>query len=156
VVPGEDVTCTLSLTNAGPSDARTVTITDDLAENLGVIVAPASGGGFACTSDVNKVPEITCSKGIQPVGIGSSVTYTLRVLDDAPPETTFTNTAAVSSATADPHPANNTDTAAVATPTCTIDRRRAGSRRTIRGTPGADVICGSAHSDSIMGLGETT
>jgi uncharacterized delta-60 repeat protein/uncharacterized repeat protein (TIGR01451 family) len=151
VVPGKTVRCTLTVHNAGPDGAQQVVVTDDLPEVVTVVGTP-TGAGFACTTQAPD-PEITCTRATLAAGATATITYTVRVSEDLGPETTFTNTARVTSSTFDPDPTDNTATETTSTPTCTIDRRTAGSPQVIMGTAGNDVICGSAFGDVIRGGG---
>lgn len=153
MLPGAVVTCTLRVTNAGPSPATSVVVTDALPAGLTVVGTPA-GGGFTCATAAAS-PQVSCTRATLPVGGAAKViTVVARVSDSIGPQTDLTDTATVSSATADPEPANNTASFTVSTPTCTIDLRTASRNPvTINGTPGKDVICGSAFSDIINGKG---
>ncbi len=93
---GESVVYTLSVTNAGPSDADNVVITDDLPE--GQVLVSTSG----CFEDPSGAP--TCSIGTVAAGSTVAVTLTAQVQRANGVQT---NTASVASDTADPDGANN-------------------------------------------------
>ena len=141
VAPGAVVNCSVTVSNAGPSTALDVSVTDDLPPGV-TLVGPPTGGGFTCgTGD-----PFVCTRPTLAVG---SATYTYAVqVGGVAPGTTLTNTATVSSSTADRNPSGNTASASTTVVTCTITG--AGD---ILGTEGDDVICGSAGPDRISGGG---
>ena len=148
VVPGDQFTCTLTVTNNGPSDAQNVVVTDDLPAGVTLVGTP-SGGGFTCgTGDPFTCTRMTLSAASGP----QVVTFTVRVNDDVAGGTVLKNDASVGTATFDPDTGNNSASASTALPACTIDRTSATSGQVIRGTNGPDVICGSAFADTIQGL----
>src|SRR5439155_792539 len=105
VSAGGTLTYTLTVSNGGPSTATSVSVTDTLP--AGVTFQSATGTGWTC-SGTNA--SVTCTRAsLAPTG-GTPSTITIVVT--APNEGgTITNTAAVSAATSDPNPANNTATA---------------------------------------------
>jgi uncharacterized repeat protein (TIGR01451 family) len=140
VATGEVVNCSVTVSNAGPTSAQAVSVSDDLPTGMTLVGTP-SGGGFACgTGD-----PFTCT--LASLAANGAVTFTFRAQVSGAPST-LVNTVTVSSATADPGPRINTATAATTVIACTITG--AGD---ITGTPGDDVICGSAGADRIAGLG---
>jgi uncharacterized repeat protein (TIGR01451 family) len=98
---GDTVTYTLTVTNAGPSTATGVVITDTLP--TGLTFVSATGGGVAAGATVTW----TLASSIAPLGT-ASVDLTVKVADDQLDP--FTNTANVTSAAGetDTNPANNT------------------------------------------------
>jgi len=145
-IPGSTIDCTLTVNNAGPSDAQSVVVTDT--PGAGLSPVSGSGGGFACTNG----PPITCTRATQAAGATSVINVVLAVSDNISPNSTVSNAATVGSATTDPNPANNASTATMATPTCTVS-----------GTDGLDVmvvllqhnqvICGFGGHDQIVAGG---
>jgi LPXTG-site transpeptidase (sortase) family protein len=97
VVAGNTLTYTVRVDNFGPSDAVTVVVTDTLP--TGVTFVSSSG----CAEDPNGVP--TCSLG--NIAASASASYTITVDVDPSTSGTITNTATVSSDTADPNAAND-------------------------------------------------
>jgi uncharacterized repeat protein (TIGR01451 family) len=99
VLPGENLTYTLTVTNNGPETAEDVTVTDDLADNL--TFQSASGTGWTCDESGT---EVTCTMAAMPVGSSSIVIEVL-----APPTgfATVDNSAAVSATTNDNNSGNN-------------------------------------------------
>src|SRR5690349_7441688 len=100
-VAGDQVTYQLSITNNGPSVARSVTVGDPLPAGTTFVSAVPSTG----TCD-GSTATITCSFG--DLGPGGVVTVQLvaRLAADLG-GTTLTNTASTSSSTADPVADNN-------------------------------------------------
>ena len=106
--PGETISYTLTVTNAGPNAATGVTVSDTLPTGL---------------TYVSSAPAATVSGQTLSWTLGTlaaSASQTITVTATAPSEATLlstpatrtlTNTASVSSATTDPTPANNTATA---------------------------------------------
>ncbi|MCW2813230.1 MAG: conserved repeat domain protein, partial [Nocardioides sp.] len=72
--PGDTVTYTLTVTNAGPAGARDVVVTDALP--AGTTYAAASAAGGACTQ---AGPDVTCELGTVPAGTTRVVTITATV-----------------------------------------------------------------------------
>ncbi|MGV6852907.1 MAG: IPTL-CTERM sorting domain-containing protein [bacterium] len=98
IVAGNTLTYTISVSNNGPSDAQSVSVTDNLP--TGVTLASTHG----CSEDPNGVPS--CSLG--SLASGSSSQYTVAVaIDPNSQSMSITNNASVSSATADPDNTNN-------------------------------------------------
>jgi uncharacterized repeat protein (TIGR01451 family) len=101
VTAGANVTYTLVAANAGPSTATSITVTDTLP--AGAVFQSAAGTNWTCNQASGVV---TCTRA----NIPSSSVRTISVVVKAPAANgTLTNTAAVAAATADPTPANNTE-----------------------------------------------
>jgi uncharacterized repeat protein (TIGR01451 family) len=100
--PNTNITYTITVSNAGPSFASSVVVTDVLPAGLTFVSATPSQG--LCSGS----GTVTCSLGT--VNIGASATISL-VAHTPANVSTFSNTATVSSATTDPTPGNNTSTA---------------------------------------------
>jgi uncharacterized repeat protein (TIGR01451 family) len=109
VVTGTSVTYTLTVSNAGPTSASGVTVTDDLPAAL-TFVSCASTGTGACGGSGNHV-----TVAFPSLASGASSTMTIvATLDCALADgTAVSNAATVSSATADPNGSNDTATASV-------------------------------------------
>jgi uncharacterized repeat protein (TIGR01451 family) len=98
VVVGNNLTYTIMVTNAGPDTASSVTVSDTLPAGVTFVSA-----GAGCT---HAAGTVTCTLG--DIASGGSETRTIVV---TPGSTgTISNTATVSSTTADPNTANNSDT----------------------------------------------
>ena len=96
-VPGQDVTWTIGVTNAGPSVARDVVVTDDVLDAVTGLTAPGC--------DIAAGNEVTCELGDLAPGGSRTVTLTGRL--PAGYEGSVGNTATVASPT-DTTPGNNT------------------------------------------------
>jgi uncharacterized repeat protein (TIGR01451 family) len=99
VDPGQSLTYTIMVNNAGPSDAQNVVVTDTLP--AGVTFVSTTG----CAEDPNGVP--TCSLGT--IIAGSSDQYAVTVTVDSGTTGTLTNNVSVSSDANDPNTGNNDD-----------------------------------------------
>ncbi len=99
VVAGNNLTYTVTVSNAGPSDAANVVVTDTLP--AGVTFVSTTG----CAEDPNGVP--TCSLGT--ITAGGNKQYTVTVTVNAGTTGTLTNNVSVTSDTSDPVPGNNSD-----------------------------------------------
>jgi uncharacterized repeat protein (TIGR01451 family) len=99
VVAGQNVSYTLAVTNNGPSPAAAVSLVDPTPAGLTFVSATAPcAGGFPCalgTVNAGATVNVTAVFAV-PAGYSSA---------------TITNTATVSSSTADPNPANNNGSA---------------------------------------------
>jgi uncharacterized repeat protein (TIGR01451 family) len=148
VHPGSDVTCTLTVKNAGPSDAAgPITVTDDLPPGLSLKSTTGASAGFTCAGSAAN-PEVTCTRQ-QPLAAGASVSFnvTATAAPTLGPGASLTDTATASSPTEDAAAGNNKLSATVKVPTC----QRTGS--TLTGGPGDDVLCGTSGADNITGGG---
>ena len=113
LVAGAKATYTLTVTNSGPSDAQSVTLTDVLPPHTTFFSLAQNGGSpFLCTTPaVGSNGTITCTRGTFAIGDGPAVfNLTVNVTPDAPNGSSINNTATVSSATSDPNGANNSQT----------------------------------------------
>ena len=110
---GSNLTYTITVANAGPSDAQTVALSDPLpAGSTFVAGSQTVGPVFTCTTPaVGAGGTVDCS--IATLASGASATFSLTVFVPAgvTPGGVGSNTATVTSATADPVPGNNTATA---------------------------------------------
>jgi uncharacterized repeat protein (TIGR01451 family) len=110
---GGHVTYTLTVKNAGPSDAQSVTVTDPRVTGLTATSAASSRGTCSIDGATNNV---SCPVGL--LSPGSSATVTVQAdVDPTFTAATLTNGATGSSTTPDPNPANNTATATLAVTT---------------------------------------
>lgn len=110
VTAGETLTYTITLNNAGPSNAASVSLSDTLAAGT-TFVSLSSPGGWSCTTPaVGSGGTVSCSNATMATG---SAVFTLTVAVDGSVTagTLITNTATVSSSTSDPNPGNESSTA---------------------------------------------
>lgn len=108
IAPNTDVTYTIVVSNAGPSDASAVTLTDSVPANTTFV--SASGSGFTCsTPPVGGTGAVSCT--MPSLAAGANATLTLVVHTSGSFGGTITNTANVSSTTPDPNGLNNSATA---------------------------------------------
>jgi uncharacterized repeat protein (TIGR01451 family) len=101
VLPGSNVSYHLVVTDNGPSDAASLSVTDALPP--GVTFVSASGTGWTCSNAGNV--SVTCTMPSLAAGVAAP---TITVVVTAPGHpATLTNTADVTDAVSDPDPANN-------------------------------------------------
>ena len=104
VAPGADLTYTITVTNNGPSSAQNVTVNDTLPTGTTFGSATPSQGSCAGTTTVS------CALGSIANGASATITLVVHVGPSVADGTVISNTASVSSTTADPTPANNSAT----------------------------------------------
>lgn len=132
VAPGTDITYTVTVSNAGPSDAASVQLTDNVpAGTTFVSENQLSGPTFSCTTPaVGGTGTITCSIASLVAGASASFNFVMHV--DPTTTGSISNTANVSSTTTDPTPGNGSSTSpAVVSPATTdvsITKTANGSR----------------------------
>jgi uncharacterized repeat protein (TIGR01451 family) len=103
VTAGQTVTYTLQVTNNGPSNASSLTVTDTLP--AGTTYLNATGTGWSCS---HAAGVVTCTRASLTVGAAPAITITIT----APAQGgSITNTAIVSAATTDPNNTNNSSSA---------------------------------------------
>ena len=97
---GQELTYTIVVANAGPDPAVGASVTDALPANVSLVSATASPGG-PCPGTTT----VTCQLGT--IASNGSATVTIKVTPST--EDDLSNTASVSSSTADPDMTNNAD-----------------------------------------------
>ena len=97
---GQELTYTIVVANAGPDPAVGASVTDALPANVSLVSATASPGG-PCPGTTT----VTCQLGT--IASNGSATVTIKVTPST--EDDLSNTATVSSSTADPDMTNNAD-----------------------------------------------
>jgi uncharacterized repeat protein (TIGR01451 family) len=107
VLAGGTLTYTIVVSNAGPSAAETVTLSDTFPAQL-TDVTVVDAGPYTC-GVVGQV--LSCTIASHPVGVDATITVTATVDPATVAGTTISNTAGVDSATDDPVPANDSATA---------------------------------------------
>nr|WP_257385966.1 ExeM/NucH family extracellular endonuclease [Tahibacter caeni] len=114
VINGQPITYTLVVNNLGPSAAASVSLTNAIPANT-TFTALTSPAGWSCTTPaVGATGTVSCSIASLPPG---TATFSLTVTVDASaPVTVISDTATVTSATADPLPGNEAATATTSTP----------------------------------------
>jgi subtilisin len=113
VPTGRNMTYTLTATNAGPDDAQSVVVTDDLPSSVTFVSGTTAQG--SCNESAGTV---TCILGT--LAPGSSATVEIVVKPNS--AGTITNIASVSSLISDPNLANNADSED--TSVCRVTSRR--------------------------------
>ncbi|MEG3790167.1 Ig-like domain-containing protein [Lysobacter sp. CCNWLW3] len=105
VVPGNNVVYTITVANAGPSAASSITVSDAIPAGLSFV--SANGAGWSC---VDNAGTVECSRPTLAAGANAAITLTLAVPANYGGASTISNTASVGSATADPNSGNDSDT----------------------------------------------
>jgi uncharacterized repeat protein (TIGR01451 family) len=104
VTAGTNLTYTLTVANAGPSDAQNVVVTDSLPANTTFVSVGSANPGFVC---VNASNTVTCSAATLAANASAVITIVAFVNPNTPQGTVLSNSATVSSTTTDPAPGNN-------------------------------------------------
>lgn len=102
-VPGSTTAWDVEVTNLGPSDATTVTVTDTLAPNVDF---DAAGSDSSCSEVTPGV--VSCS--IAAIPAGATGTVTISALIPANQTGNLSNDAQANASESDPNAANNSDT----------------------------------------------
>ena len=119
---GTNLTYNINVTNNGPSDASSVTMSDTLPANTTFVSeSQLTGPAFSCTNPApGGTGTVSCS--IATLTAGTSATFSIVVqIAAAAPVGPSSNTATVATATTDPNPANNSSTAVTAIALATAD-----------------------------------
>ena len=109
-IAGQNTSFVLSPRNAGPSTAANAVVTDNLP--AGWTFVSASGPNWSCSA---VGLAVTCTRASFPVGASDDIGIVAQAASGAAVGggTTFSNTASVSSDTADPTPGNNNGSVSV-------------------------------------------
>ncbi len=138
VIPGGPLHYTITVTNNGPSDAASVTMTDVLPAPLRFTALAAPAGWSCTTPTAGTNGTIVCSTS--PMATGAVATFALdAVVDPATSAgTAINNTATVTTPTSDPNSANNSSTSSAAAgtpPNITATKSIAGGATHPEGSP---------------------
>ncbi|HEX6642712.1 MAG TPA: hypothetical protein VF215_16455, partial [Thermoanaerobaculia bacterium] len=141
---GADITYTLTITNAGPSDAANATISDNVPANTTFVSATQDGGVqmFLCTTPpVGGTGNISCTLPVFPAGQSASFTFVVHVLPTAPDGSSIVNTANFTTTTSDPNGANNSaTTTALVTAVAEVNVVKTGPDSVTPGTDATYVV----------------
>jgi uncharacterized repeat protein (TIGR01451 family) len=110
VEAGENVTYTITLTNAGPSDAQNVSLTDAIPANTTFVSFTAPAGFAVVAPPVGGTGTVTATAATFVEGALATFTLVVNVNASTLEGATLTNTATASSATTDPTPGNDSVT----------------------------------------------
>lgn len=152
LVPGQNASYTLTASNAGPSTAVTVALSDTLPAGT-TFVSLASPGGWACsTPAVGAGGALSCSiASLAPLASGV-FTLTVKLGAAVLSGTLVSNTATVSSPTPDPTPGNNSSTATgTADPSADLSVVKTGPATAVPGGPNAvftTIVTNNGPSDA--------
>jgi len=100
VIAGANITYTINASNAGPSNAASLTMTDVLPADTTFV--SASGSGWSCSETAGTV---TCTRGTLTIAAAPSIALVVTAPDDAG---TVSNTVTIAATTTDPVAGNNT------------------------------------------------
>jgi len=138
VAAGTNTSYAITVSNAGPDAAANVAWNDALPPGT-TCLSLAAPGGWACTTPaVGTGGAVSCSTPSLPAGASAAATLTVNVDADASPGSVISNTATVSTITADADPSNNAATDAD-TVTAAADLAVAKSDGTSTVAPGAAI-----------------
>ncbi|HYC94018.1 MAG TPA: DUF11 domain-containing protein [Thermoanaerobaculia bacterium] len=111
-LPDRDVTYTITLRNAGPSDAQNVALTDVLPASTRFVSLTAAPGYTCTTPPAGGTGTVTCTRAVLPPS-ATADTFTLVVHVDGTTAggTAIVNTVSATTTTPDPVPGNDAATA---------------------------------------------
>jgi uncharacterized repeat protein (TIGR01451 family) len=113
-INGQPITYTITVTNAGPSTAANVSMSNAIPANTTFTSLTAPAGWSCTTPAVGGTGTVSCTNPNLPPG---SAVFSLTItIDSGAPVTTIVDTATVSSTTSDPAPGNESATASTSTP----------------------------------------
>lgn len=110
--PGSNSTYAITILNGGPDAATNLTLSNSLPGSLSFVALAPSPGWVCVTPAVGASGVISCTATAMASGQTISFHVTTQLAPGTAPGSTISNTAFLSSATADPNPGNNfaTDT----------------------------------------------
>ena len=109
VAPGDAITYSIAVHNAGPDDAASVQMTDALPAHTVFLSVKAPAGWSCSTPAVGASGTVTCTKGTLASGASAAFQLQVQVESNTPSGTTIVNAASVDSSTKDPDTSNNSD-----------------------------------------------
>jgi len=112
VIAGTNLTYTITVSNAGPSTATGVVVTDTIPAQVSVLSVTPSSGSCKAGISGNPLQPLTCTLGNVAKSGTATVVVVAAVASNVPSGTVVNNNASVSSAVLDPNNANNSATAA--------------------------------------------
>ena len=113
VTAGDTITYTIGAANAGPSEARNVTITDAIPANTTFVsFSQDSGPAFTLTTPpAGGAGTVTATRATFAAGASATFTLIVKVNADTPDGTVISNTVTISSDTCEKNPEDNSATA---------------------------------------------
>jgi uncharacterized repeat protein (TIGR01451 family) len=110
---GGNITYTINVASAGPSDAQSVSLSDATPANTTFVsITQTAGPSFSCTGPaLGGTGTVTCTIATFAAGASASFSLVVNVNTNTPNATTISNTATMSSSTTDNVPGNNSATA---------------------------------------------
>lgn len=106
------MTYTITVTNAGPDPATSVSLMDAVPANTTFVSLTAPAGWTCTTPPVGGTGTVTCTRA--SLASGANEVFTLVVATSAASAPSISNTATVSAAENDPNSGNNSDTESTA------------------------------------------
>ncbi|HEY8132747.1 MAG TPA: hypothetical protein VII12_12750 [Thermoanaerobaculia bacterium] len=107
VLAGSNITYTITLTNNGPSDASSLSLTDAVPANTTFVSFTAPAGWATTTPPAGGSGTVTATRPSLIASASSTFTLVVNVNLATAAGTTITNTASATSGTSDPNAANN-------------------------------------------------
>ncbi len=108
VVAGKTLSSKMTVSNAGPSRARNVTLRDVLPNGVTFAAVSVSNGAGTCTHVTAPADEVDCQLNDLDPGHSTVVFVDVTVKTSTPDGATLTDTATIGSSTPDPGPGANT------------------------------------------------
>ncbi|HEY6193143.1 MAG TPA: Ig-like domain repeat protein, partial [Bacteroidota bacterium] len=147
VLPGNNITYSLVVNNAGPNSAASVSLVDSIPAGTTFVSVTTPAGWAASTPSVGGTGTVTWTKA--KMDSTTSATFGLVTKVNSGSTGTIGNTASVSSTAADPNIADNSATATTSINSCTIP--------SITTNPSDAAVCaGSTASFSASATGNPT
>jgi uncharacterized repeat protein (TIGR01451 family)/fimbrial isopeptide formation D2 family protein len=133
-IAGESASYTLTVSNAGPSVARNVSVADLLPE--GLTLTAIAGDGWTCDLEIGSCVRPELAPGTATITLTAAIAST--VVQDAELE----NVATATASTPDPDPSDNTDTEVISVD-AEADLQIAKTAVDAEGTPLSEVVAGT-------------